>query len=96
MAGEGKRSRLEAAAGSERALHYVSPGDIITADTGFMRCTTEQQNDVRYKRHVPGPPPRIICARYNTTMLFLLQGSWYIFSGWSADSVSGWSCGKSE
>ena len=23
--------------GSERALHYVSPGDIITADTGFMR-----------------------------------------------------------
>ena len=38
MAVEAKRSRLEAAvAGSDRTLHYVSPGDIITADTGFMR-----------------------------------------------------------
>ena len=35
--------------GSERALHYVSPGDIITADTGFMR-------------YVPGN--LFYCARY--------------------------------
>ena len=35
MAGEvAKRS---SGASSEKALHYVSPGDVITADTGFMR-----------------------------------------------------------
>lgn len=37
MAGEGTRSFVGGSA-SERALHYVSPGDVITADTGFMRC----------------------------------------------------------
>ena len=37
IAEESKRPRLEAC--SERALHYVSPGEVITADTGFMRCS---------------------------------------------------------
>lgn len=35
MAEESKRPRLEA--GAER-VHFVSPGEVITADTGFMRC----------------------------------------------------------
>ena len=31
---------MELGAGQSRPLHFVAPGDVITPDTGFMRCGT--------------------------------------------------------
>lgn len=49
-----KRKRITALAGVE-PKHIVSPGDVITEDTGYMRLVTKNQADsmlwIQFHRH---------------------------------------------